>query len=216
MSYAGDFTAGATVALPFETQVNGALFAVSSLAVALFDLTAPTVAITAAITLTQSVNSVTGSHMAEIDTSNGAYGAGKDYVLRPTAGTVNGVSIIGMELGRFSLQNRSMAAVLTAVDALPTNAELATALAAADDAILSAIAGLNDLSADDLLDLADGVESGITLRETMRVLLAGIAGKVSGASTATIKFRDTNDTKDRITATTTTDQDRTAVTLDVS
>lgn len=36
--------------------------------------------------------------------------------------------------------------VLTAVDALPTNAELATALAAADDAVLAAIAALNNLS----------------------------------------------------------------------
>lgn len=39
------------------------------------------------------------------------------------------------------------AALLTAVDALPTNAELATALAAADDAVLAAIAALNNLSA---------------------------------------------------------------------
>lgn len=38
-------------------------------------------------------------------------------------------------------------ALTTAVDALPTNAELATALAAADDAVLAAIAALNNLSA---------------------------------------------------------------------
>lgn len=37
-------------------------------------------------------------------------------------------------------------ALLTAVDDLPTNAELATALAAADDAVLAAIAALNNLS----------------------------------------------------------------------
>lgn len=37
--------------------------------------------------------------------------------------------------------------VLTAVDALPTNAELATALSTADDAVLAAIAALNNLSA---------------------------------------------------------------------
>lgn len=38
-------------------------------------------------------------------------------------------------------------ALVTAVDALPTNAELATALGTADDAVLAAIAALNNLSA---------------------------------------------------------------------
>jgi hypothetical protein len=40
--------------------------------------------------------------------------------------------------------------ILTAVGDVPTNAELATALAAADDAVLAAIAALNDLSAADV------------------------------------------------------------------
>jgi hypothetical protein len=39
------------------------------------------------------------------------------------------------------------AEILTAVDAVPTNAELTAALAAADDAVLAAIAALNNLSA---------------------------------------------------------------------
>lgn len=40
-----------------------------------------------------------------------------------------------------------IAAIITAIDALPTNAELATALGTADDAVLAAIAALNNLSA---------------------------------------------------------------------
>lgn len=43
-------------------------------------------------------------------------------------------------------------AVLTAIDALPTNAELATALATADDATLAAIAALNNPSAAGIAD----------------------------------------------------------------
>lgn len=39
----------------------------------------------------------------------------------------------------------------TGIDAIPTNAELATALAAADDAVLAAIAALNNLSSADVL-----------------------------------------------------------------
>lgn len=41
----------------------------------------------------------------------------------------------------------ALATLQTSVDDLPTNAELATALAAADDAVLAAIAALNNLSA---------------------------------------------------------------------
>lgn len=44
------------------------------------------------------------------------------------------------------LLDTELPALTTAVDALPTNAELATALAAADDAVLAAIAALNNLS----------------------------------------------------------------------
>ena len=118
----------------------------------------------------------------------------------------------------------------------PTNAELATALAAADDAVLAAIAALNNLSqanirtavglasanldtqlstiddfldteiaaikaktdnlpaapaatgdiptaaqnAAGLLDLADGVESGETVRQALRVIRAALVGKSSG------------------------------------
>lgn len=64
----------------------------------------------------------------------GAYGAG-------TAG-----KIVGDNLNA-TISSR---ATQTSVDDLPTNAELATALAAADDAILAAIAALNDLSSADV------------------------------------------------------------------
>lgn len=61
----------------------------------------------------------------------GAYGAG-------TAGKIIGENLNATVSSR---------ATQISVDDLPTNAELATALAAADDAILAAIAALNDLSA---------------------------------------------------------------------
>jgi hypothetical protein len=61
----------------------------------------------------------------------GAYGAG-------TAGKIIGDNLNATVSSRASQ---------TSVDDLPTNAELATALAAADDAVLAAIAALNNLSA---------------------------------------------------------------------
>jgi hypothetical protein len=69
-----------------------------------------------------------------------------------------------------------------------------------------------------LLDLAAGVETGLTMRQALRIALAVLAGKSSGwpAGGASEKFRDTNDTKDRVTATVDADGNRTAVTLDPS
>ena len=108
-------------------------------------------------------------------------------------------------------------ALATLIGDVPTNAELATALAGADDAVLSAIAGLSiptaAQNADALLDRADGVESDRTVRQTMRIMLAALAGKASGMATTTATFRDTNDTVNRIVATVDADGNRSAVTL---
>lgn len=121
------------------------------------------------------------------------------------------------------------------VDDLPTNAELTTALGTADDAVLAQVAlvkaktdlipaapaAVSDIptanaNADALLDRANGVETGITLRQALRLKLAALAGKLSGAATTTVTIRDANDAKDRITATVDADGNRTAVTLDAT
>lgn len=68
--------------------------------------------------------------------------------------------------------------------------------------------------ADALLDRASGVETSRTVRGALRLILAATAGKLSGADTSTILIRDTNDTKDRISATVDADGNRLAVTLD--
>lgn len=114
---------------------------------------------------------------------------------------------------------------------LPTNAELATALASADDAVLAAIAALNNLAAGAamtltagernaiaaaVLDLTDAIETGLTLRQAQRLQVAAAAGKVSGAATTAVTIRNVGDTKNRITATVDADGNRTAVATDVS
>jgi hypothetical protein len=108
----------------------------------------------------------------------------------------------------------------TSVDDLPTNAELSTALGTADDAVLAAIAALSipttTQNATALLDLANGVESGLTVREHLRISQAAAAGKLSGAATSTVNIRDKADSKNRISATVDADGNRSAVTLDVS
>jgi hypothetical protein len=60
------------------------------------------------------------------------------------------------------------------------------------------------------------MEGGITLRQAMRVMLAVLAGKSSGMNTSAPIFRDTLDTKNRVSGTIDLNGNRTAVTLDVS
>jgi hypothetical protein len=60
------------------------------------------------------------------------------------------------------------------------------------------------------------VENGLSGADVMRILLAAMAGKVSGAATTTINIRDNADTKNRIVATVDADGNRSAVTLDAS
>jgi hypothetical protein len=102
----------------------------------------------------------------------------------------------------------------TSVDDLPTNGELATALAAADDAVLAAIAALNNISVANVL--AATVEGSTTLVQTLRLLNAALGGKASGLATTTAVYRDIGDTKARITATVDADGNRSAVTLDLT
>jgi hypothetical protein len=66
----------------------------------------------------------------------------------------------------------------------------------------------------ELLDKQD-IETGYSLREALRLVLASVAGKVSGAGTATITIRSVTDGSNRITATVDSNGNRTAVTYNV-
>lgn len=65
-----------------------------------------------------------------------------------------------------------------------------------------------------LLDLTNGIETSVTPRQALRIALAALAGKLSGANTTTVTIRNVGDSKDRITATVDADGNRSAVTTD--
>jgi hypothetical protein len=67
---------------------------------------------------------------------------------------------------------------------------------------------------DSILD--DPVEGSFTMRQLLRLMAAALFGKASGGGTATITFRDLGDSKNRITATVTSNGNRTDVVLDGS
>lgn len=108
----------------------------------------------------------------------------------------------------------TLSTLQTSVDDIPTNAELATSQAAADDATLAAIAAISVPTVADIL--AGVIEGSITFKGAMRLMLAVLAGKSSGGGTSTITFRDVADAKARVTATVTVDGNRTAITRDIT
>jgi hypothetical protein len=72
-------------------------------------------------------------------------------------------------------------------------------------------------NATELLDQADGVETGLTLREWCRIVGASTAGKLSGAGTGTETIRNAvADSKNRLVATVDGDGNRTAITYDLT
>jgi len=105
----------------------------------------------------------------------------------------------------------------TQLDALPTNAELATALGTADDATLAAIAALSIPSASTIASAVAAIviETGYSLTQVLQLIAAATAGKLSGAATTTNTFRNLPDSANRITATVDSDGNRTAVTHNV-
>lgn len=66
--------------------------------------------------------------------------------------------------------------------------------------------------AEELLDNQD-IETGYSMRESLRLILSALSGKLSGASTTTISIRDINDTVDRIIATVDANGNRSSITL---
>jgi hypothetical protein len=89
-----------------------------------------------------------------------------------------------------------------------TVASLATSVAALPTAVANA---------DALLDRTAGIETGLTLRQAMRLLAAASAVKVARAATTTITIRNAvADSKARITATVDSDGNRSAISTDVT
>ena len=62
--------------------------------------------------------------------------------------------------------------------------------------------------------LAAGAIDGFTLEETQKILMAAMAGKVSGGGTTNMVFRAADDSKARVTATVDSNGNRTVITLD--
>jgi hypothetical protein len=88
--------------------------------------------------------------------------------------------------------------------------------AGAIDAAALATDAVNEI-ANGIFDLADAIETGLTFRNSTRLIAAACAGKASGLATTTAVYRNAvADSKDRITATVDADGNRTGITTDLT
>lgn len=102
-----------------------------------------------------------------------------------------------------------VSAIKAKTDNLPSDPADASDIAALVDALPTAAENAAEV-------LGTAVEGAYTLKQSVRLMLAALAGKVSGAPGGTVTIRDANDTVNRIVATVDGNGNRTAVTKDVS
>lgn len=162
-------------------------------------------------------------------------------VVTDAAGATVGIDVVAVQADTDNIQTRLPAALVggrmdSSVGAMA--ADVVTAAAIANGAIDAATfaAGAIDAAAiatgaidadalaadaateiaDSMFDQANGVETGLTLRQWLRAVGATTAGKLSGAGTGTETFRNAvADSANRVVATVTAAGDRTAITYNL-
>lgn len=146
-----------------------------------------------------------------IDWPDAAFVAGADHV---TLGIKIGTDFVSYERIPITSNVIQSGDSFAKTANLPPDPADASDITASFSAVMAAIPTAN-ANADALLDRANGVETGLTLRQWLRLGGAALFGKVSGLP-GSPKFRDHADSKDRISATTDTDGNRSAVTTDAT
>jgi hypothetical protein len=149
MQYLGDITSGTTIRGSFNTRTaSGVPITLGGTPVLSVYKDAATTETTTGVTLTVDFDSRTGHHVFAVVTTDGFYATGSDYRVVITTGTVDGTSVVGTEVGSFSIQNRNVgsgsgldaAGVRSAIGLASAN--LDTQLAAIDDAIDTEVAAI--------------------------------------------------------------------------
>lgn len=128
------------------------------------------------------------------------------------------IGVEAIEVDTQDIQSRLPAALVSGK--MDSDAVAISGSTAAADAVEANIGNLDDAITDIpglILDLTDGIETGITPRQAMRAFLARLVGKVvSGGGTSTISFDNPGGTVTRVTFTgADASGNRTSVTLNL-
>lgn len=121
----GDFTPGKIIPLKFCThKADGTPITLTGTPVISVYKAGSTTESTAGVSLTVDYDSRTGLHSVVVDTSADGtfYAASNDFDLIITAGTVDGISVVGTKVGEFSLSNRAALRPTTADRTLDVSA----------------------------------------------------------------------------------------------
>lgn len=144
MKYMGDIAEDLTIRGSFNTRdTDGAPITLAGTPSVAVYKDGGTTEITSGVSLSVDFDSRTGHHVWTIDTSaDAAYATGSDYRVVLTAGTVDSISVVGVEVGCFSIQNRYMrgtnsANTTTPLDAAGTRTAVGLASANLDTQIAS-------------------------------------------------------------------------------
>lgn len=281
--YYGDFIVGDVIDFKFGTSVGGAPTSLlGSPVVSVYKSNSTTQSV-AGVTLSVDFDSLTGLNHVRITTASDGtfYATAGDFQVVVTVGTVAGVSIAGTIVGSFSIGNRSVSAIKTKTDFLPsatagsagglfiagTNAattitsgltttftgSLTGSVASVSGAVGSVTgavgsvtgnvggnvvgsvgsvtgavgsvtsgvtlganaitaAALNADAVDEIIDetIGDGT---LTVRQALRIIVAALAGEISGAGTDTVTVRNVADSANVIVATVDEDGNRLALTV---
>jgi hypothetical protein len=104
MSDLGDRALGSTVTFQFTTSVNGVPTALAGSPVVSVYGSNSSTPITAGVTWTGSYNSTTGlNNVSIVATSGNGFADGRDYSAVITTGTLAGISMVGYQIGTFSI-----------------------------------------------------------------------------------------------------------------
>lgn len=134
------------------------------------------------------------------------------YKYEFAAAEVDSVGPISVRIAKTGVYGFPPAIVVGALDVYDANALGAGRL---DTTVSSRLPTSTYETVDNFLDKANAIETGVTPRGAFRLMLAVLAGKLSGAGTTTEVFRNgVADTKARVTATVDTSGNRTAITTD--
>jgi len=179
-------------------------------------------------TMKASVNAEADTAIADAALATAANLATVDTVVDAILDDTDDIGVAGAGLTALATQasvntiddflDTEIAAIKAKTDNLPASPAavgsamtLATGAVSADALATDAVTEITDAI------LALVIETGLTLKNAMRVIAAAAAGKLSGAATTTVVVRNAAaDSKDRITATVDADGNRSAITLDLT
>jgi hypothetical protein len=163
--------------------------------------------------VTGAVGSVTGNVGGNVTGSVGSVATGGIAAASFAAGAIDAAAIAASAIGASEIAADAITAAKIADGAI----DAATFAAGAITATVIATGAIDaDALAADAVDeiLDDTIGDGtITVRQALRVLVAGMAGKLSGAATTTVTIRNVADSADVVVATVDANGNRTATTV---